>query len=224
MLLKYKSSKSVEGKEILSFSNTEKKNKVIALIAGVHGDEPEGVYVLENWLKWLKCNAPTLPLLVFPCINPDGIKNNTRQNSNKVDLNRNLPTEDWSAFFEKERYHPGPSPLSEPENIFLIETLNDFDPQYIISFHSWKRLLNFNGGGEDLVDMISNINNYPKDPDIGYPTPGSFGSYASNRYNCPVLTYELPTIEKLTLKKVWGENKDALCSMPLASKLASYIQ
>ena len=35
-------------------------------------------------------------------------------------------------------------------------------------------------------------NNYDVVPDIGYPTPGSFGTYTGIERNVPVITLELP--------------------------------
>ena len=43
-----KSGHSVEGQEIQAFRSDEKASKYNYLMAGVHGDEVEGVYLLKN--------------------------------------------------------------------------------------------------------------------------------------------------------------------------------
>jgi hypothetical protein len=60
------------------------------LSAGIHGDEPAGT---EGLLAWAEKNAArlrTLPLLIFPCLNPWGLTHNTRTDSAGLDLNRNF--------------------------------------------------------------------------------------------------------------------------------------
>jgi murein peptide amidase A len=60
----------------------------IYLSAGVHGDEPGAT---EGLLAWAERNASrlaTLPLLIFPCLNPWGLTHNRRTDEAGVDLNR----------------------------------------------------------------------------------------------------------------------------------------
>ena len=58
------------------------------LSAGIHGDEPAAP---EALLQWAERNAKRLakwPLLIFPCLNPWGLRNNVRTDSQGRDLNR----------------------------------------------------------------------------------------------------------------------------------------
>lgn len=128
--------------------------------------------------------------MIIPEVNPEGVLLKTRGNSNKVDLNRNLPTKDWSPVAATERYYPGPSALSEAENKILVQTIENFKPTVIFSLHSWKPMLNVNGVLPE-ADVISKITGYIIDPDIGYPTPGSLGTYTGLERNIPTLTYEI---------------------------------
>lgn len=161
------------------------------LIGGVHGDEPEGVVASRGVLELFRQNySLNLDLMLIPELNPEGVLLKTRGNSNKVDLNRNLPTKDWSPIAPTERYHPGPSPESEAENKILVKLINDYKPHVIFSLHSWKPMLNINGLLPE-ADVISKITGYIIDPDIGYPTPGSLGTYAGHENKIPTLTYEI---------------------------------
>lgn len=174
------------------FTPTSGKAKNRALvIGGVHGDEPEGVAASRGLLD-VFLNSYTLDLetVVVPEMNPEGVLLKTRGNSNKVDLNRNMATKDWSAVAASERYHPGPAPMSELENQALAKFIEDFKPTVIFSLHSWKPMLNTNGELPE-AEAIAKLTGYVIHPDIGYPTPGSLGTYTGLERNIPTLTYEI---------------------------------
>lgn len=163
----------------------------ILVIGGVHGDEPEGVVCCRGLLEHFSNHAPkNFNLTLIPEFNPEGVLLKTRGNSNKVDLNRNLPTKDWSPVAATVRYFPGPSAASEKENQFLVHFLKTEKIDVIYSMHSWKPMLNTNG---DLPEaqIIAELTGYKIEPDIGYPTPGSLGTYAGLENKIPTLTYEI---------------------------------
>ncbi len=206
--------KSLEGLEIPVFKTDIKAQKYLYLIGGVHGDEVEGVYVLKELFQWLKNehSLKDLPMIVLPILNVDGYRTNSRVNAHLVDLNRNLPTKDWSTVHAKPRYNPGPKPLSEPENQFLVKLFDKYRPGLVISFHTWKPILNYNGDCKDVADYLAGFNNYEIASDIGYPTPGSLGTFGVEKYNSGVLTFECPELKKHkeTLKEIWVENEAGL--------------
>lgn len=204
---------SVEGNQIEAFRTDVKSKRHIYLIGGTHGDEVEGVYVLKELFKWLKSDhtLEELPIVVVPILNPDGYRAGTRVNSHAVDLNRNYPSSNWSEQARKAKYNPGPEALSEPENQFLVKLFNKFKPGFVLSFHSWKPLLNFNGDAQEIADYLSSYNEYKTVPDVGYPTPGSLGTFVPETYDCGVLTFECPVLDEgLSLKEIWEENEEGL--------------
>jgi protein MpaA len=205
---------SLEGHPITVFKTEIKAPKYLYLIAGVHGDEVEGVYVLKELFQWLKLehSLKDLPMIVIPILNVDGYKNQTRVNAHLVDLNRNLPTKDWTRACKEPRYNPGTGPMSEIENQFLIKLMDKYKPGLILSFHSWKPILNYNGDCKDVAEFLAHYNNYDMASDIGYPTPGSLGTFAVEKYHSPVLTFECPELIKHreTLKEIWIENETGL--------------
>jgi protein MpaA len=211
---------SVEGHEIEAFKTDIKSSHYLYLLAGTHGDEVEGVYVLKNLFDWLKTDHSLndLPIVVIPILNIDGYRAGTRVNSHGVDLNRNYPCSTWIPFDEikqdaqqKAKFYPGLSPCSEPENQFLVKLFEKYKPGFIISFHSWKPILNFNGDAEDVAQYISEFNHYSPASDIGYPTPGSLGTFVPEKFQAPVLTYECPLLKDgKTLKEIWLENEEGL--------------
>lgn len=205
---------SLEGNSISAFKTDIKAQKYLYLIGGVHGDEVEGVYVLNELFSWLKDehSLNDMPIVVIPILNVDGYKNQTRVNAHLVDLNRNLPTKDWTPQFKEAKYNPGPKALSEPENQFLVKLLDKYRPGLILSFHTWKPILNFNGQCKDIADYLALYNKYEIAPDIGYPTPGSLGTFGVEKYQSPVLTFECPELKKHrdSLKDIWKENETGL--------------
>ncbi len=212
-----KSGSSVEDSEIVAFKNDFKGNKYLYLMAGVHGDEVEGVFVLQKLFEWLKTveeNQINIPIIVIPILNVDGYKHGIRQNAHGVDLNRNLPTSDWSRDYSEKKYYPGTAPLSEPENKFLDKLFKKYPPTFIMSFHSWKPLININGDCMKVAEFLKLYNKYEIVDDIGYPTPGSLGTYGSKNLKCPVITFEFPLLNSdLLLKDIWAENEEGLSAL-----------
>lgn len=177
-----------------------------SLIIGVfHGDEPQGKYLIEEYLK----GNTTLPhskslisgrkLLFIPCLNPDGLQLGKRTNANGVDLNRNFPTKNWGENLGDNAtcddvntaYYGGKSAGSEIETQFLIDTINEFKPEIILTLHAPYKVVNYDGPAQKISEEISKIINYPVEASIGYPTPGSFGTYAGIERNIPTITLEL---------------------------------
>ena len=174
------------------FKNTTNPNNAHALrLGGVHGDEPEGVVAARGLVEYFRISYELgMNLTIIPEFNPEGVLNKTRGNSNLVDLNRNLPTKDWTSVAASVRYNPGPSALSEKENQCLVDWLDKTSIQVIYSLHSWKPMLNTNGKLPE-AEIISKLTGYVIEPDIGYPTPGSLGTYTGLEKGIPTLTYEI---------------------------------
>lgn len=60
----------------------------IYLSAGIHGDEAGATEGLRNWVEKEGAALRDLNLLIFPCLNPWGLVNNTRLDAKGRDLNR----------------------------------------------------------------------------------------------------------------------------------------
>ena len=174
------------------------KNAKILIIGVFHGDEPQGEFLINEYLKK---HSPK-NLLFIPCLNPDGMQMNKRTNSNGVDLNRNFPTKNWGKNEEENAtcndantdYYGGKSAGSEIETQFLIDTIEEFKPKLIIALHAPYKVVNYDGPAKDIAEKISKIINYPVEASIGYPTPGSFGTYAGIERQIPTITLELDEI------------------------------
>lgn len=164
----------------------------VLILGGVHGDEIEGVIAAQEILKYfMKSYDLKLNITLVPQFNLEGVVFKTRGNGNGVDLNRNLPTKDWSPEVTTPRYHPGPSAGSEAENKGLIDYIAAKKPVFVLSLHSWKPMLNVNGDCHKVAEVIAEETGYRIDPEIGYPTPGCLGTYTGLERNHPTLTYEI---------------------------------
>ena len=62
--------------------------RTIYLSAGIHGDEPAGPAALLAWAEKHSAQLRAWPFLLFPCLNPWGLLNNTRFDAQGCDLNR----------------------------------------------------------------------------------------------------------------------------------------
>ncbi len=201
--------KSAGGLDIWQYQLTTGPKNFL-LIGGVHGDEPEGYYLVEKFMEsslWQALQGK-LSLHVIPRLNPDGCSKGERRNANGVDLNRNMPSKDWTPIAAKERYFPGPAAGSEPETKLLISTIESIKPCAILSAHSWEPMVNFNGPAEALAKCIAQFNGYKITDDIGYPTPGSLGTWAGWERSIPTITLEIE--RGLSEDKVWSTHSTAL--------------
>lgn len=184
-------------------------NKQVLIIGVFHGDEPQGKFLIEEYLK----ENDNSQMLFIPCLNPDGMSLNIRQNSNKVDLNRNFPTNNW-ILSEDRDYFGGNEPASEVETRFMVEILEEYKPKFILTLHSPYCVVNYDGDALEYAEEISKIINYPVQSDIGYPTPGSFGTYCGIEREIPTITLELDeTVDVKTLVKPVHKIFDYINSM-----------
>ena len=164
----------------------------VLILGGVHGDEIEGVWAAHGLLNAFAQSFPyKLRLTLVPAFNLDGVLGKERRNSRGVDLNRNLPTNDWTDKVATERYNPGPSANSEPENQALVKFIDSEKPAFILSLHSWKPMLNINGDCRAEAEEIAKRTGYIIEETIGYPTPGCLGTYTGLEREMPTLTYEV---------------------------------
>jgi protein MpaA len=145
---------------------------------------------------------------VVLCCNPDGLMRGTRGNAIGVDLNRNFPASNWSPdpVYYKSRRHdpqdialsPGTHPSSEPETRALMAILDHLRPRAVVSLHAALACID-DANGSDLGRVISEMTGLPLQRDIGYPTPGSFGSWAQEQ-DLNVVTYEFEAASPYDLK------------------------
>lgn len=201
---------------LLNINSESSDARNILFIGVFHGDEPEGFDLINNFIEFTLNNKIKFKhnLFFVPELNPDGRKLNQRTNFNGVDLNRNFPTKNWKLSENKDIYYSGVSAASEIETKFMVSVIDEICPDIILSIHNPYKIVNFDGPAHDIAIQISKITGYPVQEDIGYPTPGSFGTYCGIERNIKTITLELPDNEKPAC--LWEVNK------PVFEYLSSY--
>lgn len=181
----------------------------VLILGGVHGDESEGVTLALGLIEEPeRLLGFKLSITLVPMFNLDGTLSQQRLNARGVDLNRNLPTRDWTNQVLNPRYQPGPFAGSEPENQALLEWLSAHPPQLIISLHSWHPTLNVNGACRPEAEVLQRWLGYPITEDMGYPTPGCLGTYCGLERDMPTLTFEIE--RGLAPKRILNQVRPAL--------------
>jgi protein MpaA len=181
-------------------------------LGAFHGDEGISTQLLETFQRYLQEECPTInhsePFVIVPAVNPDGLALQQRMNAAGVDLNRNFPTTDWCEENLNSPYYSGPQAGSEPETQVMLRLLAAHRPAKIISVHAPYKVINFDGPARPLADRMAEFCGYPVVESIGYPTPGSFGTYVGKEREIATITLELPEAEPL--ETVWQDNREAL--------------
>lgn len=210
--------KSVEGRGIEAFTRRGSDHATTLVLAAFHGDEPKTVYVARRLIEWLRSNVTSGgdgTWVVVPQVNPDGFARRTRRNANKVDINRNFPTRNWCVGQRRSRMYGGAAPASEPETRVVIDLIESCRPSRIVTLHSIganRFCNNYDGPGRAWAEAMSAINGYPATASIGYPTPGSFGTWSGLERGIPTITLELPSHH--SSRRCWADNRDALLLGP----------
>jgi protein MpaA len=118
----------------LTFIRRGNPNGVRVLVVGcIHGNECAGLAVTDILRT---APAPSnIDLWILPKLNPDGTILNTRQNANKVDLNRNFPVR-WKPLGKSGFWQwAGTGPATEPEVKSMIALGKVVQPELTIWYH-----------------------------------------------------------------------------------------
>ncbi len=180
----------------------------VLLHGSIHGNEPLGSYCLRWLAEELDAGKHTLvrDVWIAPVVNPDGFVIGRKNNERGVDLNRNWAARNWSPVYKGNEF-PGDAAASEPETQALHALIARAAPACIVALHSPFRTVNYDGPARALAERMAAKNGYGASADIGYPTPGSFGTLYGVEQNLEVITLEIPP---MPAEQAWQENREAL--------------
>lgn len=101
----------------------------IYLWSQMHGNESTTTKAVFDFINFLNSDdnfaqkiVKQFTFCILPMVNPDGAKLYTRENANKVDLNRDAVN------------------LSQPESVLLKEAFEDFKPNYCFNLHDQRTI------------------------------------------------------------------------------------
>ncbi|MFV8378779.1 M14 metallopeptidase family protein [Flavobacterium sp. LB3R33] len=128
--------KSVLGKSIYSYKIGEGKTRIF-LWSQMHGNESTTTKALFDFLNLLHSGSELAQKLLnaftfcsIPMLNPDGATLYTRENANKVDLNRDSQA------------------LTQPESNILREVFEVFKPDYCFNLHDQRTIFGVSDTGK----------------------------------------------------------------------------
>ncbi|MBJ7220944.1 MULTISPECIES: murein tripeptide amidase MpaA [unclassified Brenneria] len=193
--------KSLLGAPLLYFPAELAQQRSGLIIAGTHGDETAAVVTLSCALRTLFPGQRHHHVVL--AVNPDGCQLGLRANANGVDLNRNFPATNWQPGNTVYRWNSraeqrdvelstGETPASEPETKALCGLIEKLNPAWVVSFHEPLACI------EDpqrsvFGQWLAQQFDLPLVTNVGYDTPGSFGSWCADRM-LPCITAELPPV------------------------------
>ena len=126
---------SVLGKPIYKYQLGTGSVRIL-LWSQMHGNESTTTKALFDFLNLLKSSSDLADKMLseftfccLPMLNPDGALLYTRENANKVDLNRDSQV------------------LTQPESILLRQTFEDFKPHYCYNLHDQRTIF---GVGDEI--------------------------------------------------------------------------
>lgn len=127
---------SVEKRPIYSYRIGNGKTKIF-LWSQMHGNESTTTKALFDFLNLLQKDSELSRQLLesftfycLPMVNPDGAFYYTRENANKIDLNRDAQN------------------LTQPESIVLRECFNSFKPDYCYNLHDQRTIFGVDDTGK----------------------------------------------------------------------------
>ena len=182
---------SREGRPIEAFTIGRGSPRVL-VVGGIHGNEPEHAPAVVALRAHVSRVEPRATVRVIRDVNPDGAAAGTRGNAAGVDINRNWP----ASNFRPAAAH-GAAPLSEPETSILHQEIVSFKPDLLVVLHSIASgpFVNHDGPAESAAYAFvaaASVDDprWHVRPSMGYPTPGSLGTWAGVDRSIPTLTVE----------------------------------
>jgi protein MpaA len=160
----------------------------VLILATIHGNEAAGTPLVERLQSELAAQPELVAdrtIVLVPVVNPDGLAADTRRNATGVDLNRNYPADNWSN-----RGPNGSMPSSEPETRAVLELLDRYAPDRVVSIHQPLRCIDYDGPARALAEAMAAACDLPVRR-LG-TRPGSLGAYVGEDLGVPIITVELP--------------------------------
>ncbi|WP_197443640.1 M14 family zinc carboxypeptidase [Maioricimonas rarisocia] len=167
----------------------------ILVTSSLHGNQSESVTVVEQLLdQFLRrpdlLNGYSVVFVRTP--NPDGLAEGTMTNLRGVDLNRNFPSDRFTA---RPTTLTGPAPASEVETQALVRLMQDFRPQRVIHLRSGlgsRPMITGNTVSTPRLSEIGVDGRIETGTFSGDLKAGSLEEYVSRQLKAEILVVQLP--------------------------------
>ena len=199
---------TASGLPIPAYSFGSSAHKVL-IIAGLHGNDKNSIIPVQGLLaQFAQSFSYKLQVDLVPALNFDGLLTHQFPNHNNVDLNRNLPTNEWIAETSPESYSSGTHAKSETETQAFIQYLEDQSPSLLIHLHSLNNKLIISGRCKAIAEKIADFINYEVE---SHPTDlpsRCLQTYCGSERDLPTLSYgiekelETPQVLQKHLKAI----------------------
>lgn len=183
-------------------------DKWLYLIAGIHGEDIEGIYLVKEILPWLKDATKVIcPCILIQAIDVDGYVFQDKYPGKKTNLNHLFPTSSFRMVENKETTDS--SFRFRPEISSLIKLFTEFPPQMVLNFktaHHGAKVISVGDEGLSLATYLSKATGYPLVAD-NKPSPGTMEAFIYDFFLCPVVSVRMPHYsEKKTVQDICKEN------------------
>ena len=184
-------------------------SKTYLFSGAIHGNELSSRTTMERFIDDLEAQPGRIPagvrIVVVPVSNPDGGQIGARNNARGVNLNRNFPTNNWTANTEVsngrvEKGAGGSTAGSEPETKALMSLTQRYAPRLVVTHHAQGSLVNSNDVGVALsagrtyarLARYWFIPNSQTTATFGFVMTGTYESWLLER-GTPAILIELDT-------------------------------
>jgi protein MpaA len=148
--------KSVKGRDIIAYRLGTPGGRVVLVVGQVHGNEPKGVDVARA------IRSTPVPkgidLWVIDTLNPDGYAAGTRQNANKVDLNRNFE-HNWNyiPLSPNHGQYSGEKPADQPETKAMQAFIRQIKPAITGWWHQDANRVGVSGARKEIPRQFARL-------------------------------------------------------------------
>ncbi|MFN2593529.1 MAG: M14 family zinc carboxypeptidase [Actinomycetota bacterium] len=171
---------SVSGHRLHAWEVGDPTEPPVMVVGCIHGNECAALPVARRLIHG---KLPrNVDMWVIPTINPDGMRTGTRQNADRVDLNRNFHHL-WERIGKPgSTYYSGPHPLSEPESRAAVRFVKRVRPRVSIWFHQAENVVfGPHRGHHHIAHCYSRLVHQPFRREV--LTPGSVTTWQNHRFH-----------------------------------------
>lgn len=194
---------SVQGRPLVAY-HFGSSGPVTMYVGATHGNESSSSGMMQAWVNEIENHPDRLAgkqIIVIPTISPDGVAMGSRMNANKVNLNRNFPTSNWTRDINdtdgKHKDGGGTKPLSEPEAAALASITQTYHPRLLVSFHAVGSLVQGDVGSSSAAkaaqyaSLVGYSNATGSSSTFDYDITGGYEEWAWRNQGIPSMVVEL---------------------------------